>query len=211
MTVENGNLVITVRQETAPDGKSRPFDYTSARVTTNGLASFEPPVRIVARMKLPATPGLNAAFWTGGYTGGAVSWPGDGEIDVVEYVGANVTGKAWWTGNAVADSLSNPSIGTALNYLFKDMGVDLTQDFHDYGVDWYPDRIIWHIDGNETAVVTKEQYEAAGGNWTAFSGAWPHYLILTTSVGNFWAGSPNWFSTFPQQLLVDSVKVYSLA
>ncbi|MGK2867355.1 MAG: family 16 glycosylhydrolase, partial [Mycobacterium sp.] len=42
----------------------------------------------------------------------------------------------------------------------------LSAGFHDYGIDWYPDRIIWHVDGVETGRVTKAQYEALGGDWT---------------------------------------------
>lgn len=210
-TVEDGKLVISIRRETPPDGKGAPFNYTSARVTTKGTASFEPPVRIVARMKVPTTPGLDTAFWTGGITGPTPNWPYEGEIDIVEYVGSTSKGKAWWTGNAVSARPDDPNTGSALVYLFKDAGVDLTKDYHDYGVDWHKDKIVWHIDGNEVGVLTKEQYEAIGMDWKAFSGEWQHYLILTTSVGNFWAGKPNVFSEFPQETLVDSVKVYSLA
>lgn len=56
------------------------------------------------------------------------------------------------------------------------LGVDVSQGFHDYGIDW-------HTDGIQVGQVTKAQYEALGGNWTPFSGAWDHYLILNVAVG----------------------------
>ena len=69
-SVVNGQLVIQVRQETAPDGMGAPYDYTSGRIVTQGTAGFEPPVRIVARVKMPVSEGLSPAFWAVGIEAG---------------------------------------------------------------------------------------------------------------------------------------------
>ena len=88
------------------------------------------------------------------------------------------------------------------------MGVDLTEGFHEYGIDWYPDKIVWHVDGVETGRITQAEYEAMQGDWTAFSGQWGHYLVLSVSVANPWTGDPD--SSFPQQMEVDWVRAYAL-
>lgn len=208
----NGNLVIQVRQETPPDGLGAPYNYTSARLATYGLATVEPPVRIVARMKLPSTTGTLPAFWTVGLEPGhEFDWPRQGEIDIVEYPGLGGDEiKKYWTGNLIGPSPDDNTVPLRLEDTYINTGVDLSQDFHDYGIDWYPDHITWTVDGVAVSTISKEQYEAMGGDWTPFSGAWPHYLILTNAVGNYWVGSPDSTSVFPQDMLVDWVRVYSL-
>lgn len=209
----NGHLVIEVRRETAPDGAPAPHNYTSARVVTYGKQSVEPPVRIVARLQMPYTQGTLPAFWMVGLEPGhEFDWPRQGEIDIVEYPGfRDDEGRTKWTGNIHGPAAADNTVDVKLHTVGADLGVDLSAGFHDYGIDWYPDRIIWHVDGVETGRVTKAQYEALGGDWTPFSGAWSHYLILNTAVGNPWTGDPDSASQFPQAMKVDWVRVYSLA
>jgi len=209
----NGHLVIEVRREAAPDGAPAPHNYTSARVVTYGKQSVEPPVRIVARLQMPYTQGTLPAFWMVGLEPGhEFDWPRQGEIDIVEYPGfRDDEGRTKWTGNIHGPAAADNTVDVKLHTVGADLGVDLSAGFHDYGIDWYPDRIIWHVDGVETGRVTRAQYEALGGDWTPFSGAWSHYLILNTAVGNSWTGDPDSSSQFPQAMKVDWVRVYSLA
>lgn len=209
----NGHLVIEVRREATPDGAPAPHNYTSARVVTYGKQSVEPPVRIVARLQMPYTQGTLPAFWMVGLEPGhEFDWPRQGEIDIVEYPGfRDDEGRTKWTGNIHGPAAADNTVDVKLHTVGADLGVDLSAGFHDYGIDWYPDRIIWHVDGVETGRVTKAQYEALGGDWTPFSGAWSHYLILNTAVGNPWTGDPDASSQFPQAMKVDWVRVYSLA
>lgn len=209
----NGHLVIEVRREATPDGAAAPDNYTSARVVTYGKQSVEPPVRIVARLQMPYTQGTLPAFWMVGLEPGhEFDWPRQGEIDIVEYPGfRDDEGRTTWTGNIHGPAAADNTVDVKLHTVGADLGVDLSAGFHDYGIDWYPDRIIWHVDGVETGRVTRAQYEALGGDWTPFSGAWSHYLILNTAVGNPWTGDPDPSSQFPQAMKVDWVRVYSLA
>ncbi|MEO7079787.1 MAG: hypothetical protein ABIY38_12930 [Rhodococcus sp. (in: high G+C Gram-positive bacteria)] len=50
------------------------------------------------------------------------------------------------------------------------------------------------------------QYEAKGGNWTPFSGAFPHYVLLNVAVGNNWVGKVPASTPFPQTMSVDWIK-----
>ncbi|MGK2882342.1 MAG: glycoside hydrolase family 16 protein, partial [Mycobacterium sp.] len=164
----NGHLVIEVRREATPDGATAPHNYTSARVVTYGKQSVEPPVRIVARLQMPYTQGTLPAFWMVGLEPGhEFDWPRQGEIDIVEYPGfRDGQGRTTWTGNIHGPSAADNTVDVKLHTVGADLGVDLSAGFHDYGIDWYPDRIIWHVDGVETGRVTKAQYEALGGDWT---------------------------------------------
>jgi beta-glucanase (GH16 family) len=209
---DEGHIVIVTRQEAAPDGLGAPHDYTSTRLVTYGKASIAPNMRVVARIQMPYTQGSLPAFWTVGLEPGhEFDWPRQGEIDIVELPGfGGVDGSKHWTGNIHGPAAGDNTVDVKLHGNDQDMGVDLSQGFHEYGIDWYPDRIIWHVDGQEVGSITQQQYEALGGDWTPFSGAWPHYLILNNAVGNPWTGDPDETSSFPMEMKIDWVKVYQL-
>lgn len=210
---DSGALVIETRREPPPDSRGAPYDYTSARVVTRDKQSVVPPVRVVGRMKLPYTKGILPAFWMRGLEPGhEYDWPRAGEIDIVELPGLGpASDSGQWTGNIHGPSATDNTRDVQLEGIGADLGVDLSADFHEYGIDWFPDSITWTVDGRELATVTRAEYEARGGDWTPFSGAWPYYLVLDTAVGNTWTGDPDHTSVFPQQLIVDWIKVYSLA
>ncbi|WP_234897280.1 glycoside hydrolase family 16 protein [Mycolicibacterium vanbaalenii] len=209
----DGNLVIEARREAAPDGLGAPNNYTSARVVTFGKQSIGVGTRVVARIQMPVTQGVLPAFWSVGLEPGhEYDWPRQGEIDIVEIPGLGTpASRRWWTGNIHGPADANNTVDVKLHHLGADLGVDLSQDFHEYGMDWYSDRIVWHVDGVEVGRVTQAQYEALGGDWTPFSGAWDHYLILNVAVGNPWTGDPDPSAPFQAQMKVDWVKTYALS
>lgn len=210
---ENGYLVISVRREATPDNAAAPHDYTSARVVSYGNQTVMPNSRIVARIQMPYAEGLLPAFWMVGLEPGhEFDWPRQGEVDIAEYPGfGSADGRTKWTGNIHGPAAGDNTVDVKLHDVGADIGTDLSAGFHEYGIDWYTDRIVWHVDGVQTGEVTKAEYEAMGGDWTPFSGAWPHYLILNVAVGNPWTGDPDPTAAFPeQQMKVDWVRVYSL-
>jgi beta-glucanase (GH16 family) len=207
-----GNLVIEARREAAPDGLGAPNNYTSARVVTMGKQSFGVGQRIVARIQMPVTKGVLPAFWSVGLEPGhEYDWPRQGEIDIAEIPTLGTPASAaTWTGNIHGPSAADNTVDVKLHDIDANLGVDLSQGFHDYGIDWHADRIVWHVDGVQVGQVTRAQYEALGGNWTPFSGAWDHYLILNVAVGNPWNGDPDPSAPFQAQMKVDWVKAYAL-
>ncbi|CAN5597029.1 glycoside hydrolase family 16 protein [soil metagenome] len=209
---DEGHVVIVTRQETAPDGLPWPNNYTSTRLVTFGKQSVSANMRITARIQMPYTKGSLPAFWMVGLEPGhEYDWPRQGEVDIVELPGlGNDKASNIWTGNIHGPSKTDNRIDVKMQHNDMDMGVDLSQGFHEYGIDWYPDRIIWHVDGKEAGRITQVQYEAMGGDWTPFSGAWPHYLIINNAVGNPWTGDPDSTSIFPMEMKIDWVKVWSL-
>ncbi|MGE2728156.1 glycoside hydrolase family 16 protein [Mycolicibacterium vaccae] len=207
-----GNLVIEARRESDPDALGAPYNYTSARVVTFGKQSISVGTRVVARIQMPVNQGVLPAFWTVGLEPGhEYDWPRQGEIDIAEVPGFGTPqARRIWTGNIHGPADRDNTIDVKLPGFSKDLGVDVSQGFHEYGIDWYSDRIIWHVDGVEVGRVTKAEYEALGGDWTPFSGAWDHYLILNVAVGNPWTGDPPADAPLRAQMKVDWVKAYTL-
>ena len=213
MTVDaDGNLVITARREPAPDGLGAPYNYTSARVVTYGKQSIGVGTRVEARIKMPVDQGVLPAFWSVGLEPGhEFDWPRQGEIDIAEVPGFGTPAAArTWTGNIHGPAATNNAVDVKLDGVDADLGVDLSADYHVYGMDWYADRIIWRVDGVEVGSVTKAQYEALGGDWTPFSGQWQHYLILNVAVGNPWTGDPSATAPLNAEMKVDWVRAYQL-
>ena len=189
--VENGMLKITAIQELYMGS-----GYTSARITTKG--KFEQKYgRFEARMKLPSGKGLWPAFWMLGSNIDINSWPQCGEIDIMENRGSQPL--------TVSGALHGPgySGGTAItkSYSFTNSRVDT--DFHIYGVEWGPNYVNFYIDSVLYNQITPED---ANGEWVFNSN--PFYMLLNLAVGGNFDGSPNSNTVFPQEMLVDYVRVY---
>jgi beta-glucanase (GH16 family) len=197
--VEDGKLVITARREeyTGPDGAK--FNYTSARLKTQGLFS-QVYGRFEARIKLPAGQGTWPAFWALGDNFASVGWPRCGEIDIMENVGKEP--------GINHGSLHGPSSAGATSDLTATImlpaGQKLSDDFHIYAAEWEPGTIRFYLDANLYATFTSAEWPA-GGTWVFDQ---RFFLILNVAVGGDWPGSPDTTTTFPQTMLVDYVRVY---
>jgi beta-glucanase (GH16 family) len=78
--------------------------------------------------------------------------------------------------------------------------------FHVYGVDWRPGSISWTVDGTTYRTVTPA--DLGGDRWVFDK---PFFVILNVAVGGDWPGAPDRSSRFPQQMLVDWVRVWQNA
>jgi beta-glucanase (GH16 family) len=198
--IQSGNLVITAQKETftGTDGIAR--DYTSARLKTLGLFS-QSYGRFEARIKIPRGQGIWPAFWMMGNDIPTVGWPKCGEIDVMENIGREP--------GMVHGSLHGPST-TAItsdetSTFSLPAGQNFADDFHIYAVEWDTSAIRFYVDANNYATFTKAQWPA-GGQWVFDH---PFFILLNVAVGGNWPGSPDSTSQFPQQMLVDYVRVYT--
>jgi beta-glucanase (GH16 family) len=197
--IKDGKLVITARQEAfnAPDGGK--FEYTSARLKTQGLFS-QTYGRFEARIKLPAGQGIWPAFWALGDDIASVGWPKCGEIDIMENVG-----KEPGTNHG---SLHGPSSTNATSDLTATIelpaGQKLSDDFHVYAAEWEPGAVRFYLDKNLYATFSAAQWPS-GGTWVFHH---RFFLILNVAVGGDWPGAPDETTIFPQTMLVDYVRVY---
>jgi beta-glucanase (GH16 family) len=195
--VQNGNLIITANKETykGTDGITR--QYTSARLKTLGL--FEQKYgRFEARIKIPRGQGIWPAFWMLGNNIGTVDWPNCGEIDIMENIGkepdkvhGTIHGPGYSGENGLGGSYTLPS------GKFGD-------DFHIFAVEWEPSAVRFYVDGNLYETRTPADLPA-GKTWVYDH---PFFILLNLAVGGGWPGNPDRTTVFPQQMLVDYVKVY---
>ncbi len=191
-TVSGGLLTITARQQSF-GGKA----YTSARLRSRGLADFTYG-RIEMRAKLPIGRGLWPAFWMLPTNSPYGNWPVSGEIDIMEYVGhqpSQVFGTLHY-GNP--DQIYSSSATSLPSGTFHD-------GFHTFAIEWEPNRIRWLLDG--------VQY-ACKSNWISSAAGYPapfdkpFHMLLNLAVGGNLPGSPDASTVFPQEYVIDWVRVW---
>jgi beta-glucanase (GH16 family) len=172
-------------------------EYSSARLVTRHKGDWLYG-RMEIRAKLPGGRGIWPAIWmlpTDWEYGG---WPQSGEIDIMEHVGH------------MADSVFASIHTESYNHVAgtqktKGFAVpDCESEFHSYILEW---------DTNYVKVlVDKEHYFSFANEKKTFK-EWPFdrrfYLLLNVAVGGNWGGQYGVDdSIFPQEMVVDYVRVY---
>jgi beta-glucanase (GH16 family) len=198
--IVGGQLVIEADQESF-GGSS----YTSGRLLTQDKWSWTYG-RIEARIRIPRGQGIWPAFWMLGNNIGSVGWPTCGEIDIMENIGK--TSDQGTDHGTIHGPQSggdyNGGAGVSGTYTLPG-GVALADDFHVYAVEWTTNKIQWFVDTNLYFTVTPASL--SGGSTWVFTQ--PEFLTLNVAVGGNWPGYPDGTTVFPQQMLVDYVRVYS--
>ncbi|MEO1288816.1 MAG: glycoside hydrolase family 16 protein, partial [Chloroflexota bacterium] len=196
--VADGNLHIVARDE---DFRFR--EYTSAKLQTQGIMQFQYG-RIDIRAQLPQGQGIWPAFWMMPYQSRYGGWPASGEIDIMEMIGhqpATVHGTLHYTGDDFGSHRFTGDSYTLDEGIFAD-------NFHVFSLIWEEDRIEWYVDGVLYQVQT--EWQTAGSEYPApFDNEF--YLILNLAVGGDWPGSPDETTVFPQEMLIDYVRIYQEA
>jgi len=258
---ENGCLVITTRKEFYIDR-----NYTSGRINTANKSSWGPGHRIIIRAypRDVKHKGQGFAFWMmpdeipDGWD--YIMWPQGGEIDIMEYVGSipfhnlGSVHYAWFWKNNQWQSWNHGHQGYYYSYennevpnpaepgyggypAFKNDMYAGWNGFHTYGIDWYDNRIEFHVDENvyhihylsdgdafdidgedETTIsqidsrrVGVSEYSNHFSEWYPFEHKM--YAILSAGVGgsqNTYGGAIVPEATFPCSVFIDWVKVYQL-
>ena len=196
--LENGSLVIKAMKETFTGADNITRDYTSARLLTKNKFS-QAYGRFEARIKIPYGQGIWPAFWMLGDNIDAAHWPNCGEIDVMENIGKEpsiVHGTFHGPGYS-----GEKGVGAAYTLTGEKKFSD---DFHTFAVEWEPNVIRFYVDGNLYQTRTRADLPH-GASWVFDH---PFFIILNAAVGGDWPGNPDKTTVFPQQMLVDYVRVY---
>ena len=168
--------------------------YTSTRITTKAKKEFQYG-RMEVRAKLPLGKGIWPAFWMLGSNSSSVGWPQCGEIDILEYVGKEP--------HMVYTSLhTNDSHGNTINSK-KTKIPTIEEGFHIYAIDWSKDKIEFFVDNNS---VYTFQPEVKNENTWPYNQ--PFYFIINMAIGGNFGGPAIDDAIFPQQFIIDYVKVY---
>lgn len=174
--------------------------YTSARLRTQGIASFQYG-RFEARIKVPAGQGMWPAFWMLGDSISKVGWPACGEFDIMENVGkepATIHGSIHGTGfTGTKIGLTAPLAGDAA----------FANAFHTFGMIWSPGKVQYYVDNPANIYATFTPASLPKGAVWPFDGG-KFFIILNLAIGGDWPGSPDQATSFPAQMLVDYVRVW---
>jgi beta-glucanase (GH16 family) len=127
------------------------------------------------------------AFWLLPADG---TWPP--EIDALEWQGGTPTIDYATIHWGVERHGHHPSSGTAY-----DTGIDLSEGFHTYGLDWQADAVTWYFDGKIIKTFTKVNDIPHK----------PMYILVDLAVGG-WISFPDSSTHFPATMLVDYVRVW---
>jgi beta-glucanase (GH16 family) len=110
----------------------------------------------------------DGAYWDNmGY--GNTPWPACGEIDIMEHWGSNQ--------NYVQSAMHTPSsFGATINHGGQVINTASTE-FHTYSLEWFPDKMVFAVDGNVHYTYKPEVYN---------SDTWPfdaeQYLLLNIAI-----------------------------
>jgi len=200
LRVANGFLTIEARHEKLdpvrfPDWGGQ--EYTSAKVFSKGSGWTYGFYEI--RAKLPCARGSWPAIWM--LPVEMKKWPDDGEIDIMEQVGAEP--------NLIYASLHTKLFNHQLRTQRSAQKLVPTScsAFHVYQLDWRPESITIGVDGQGILRVLNNR---AGGK-----GAWPFYapfkVILNLAIGGDWAAAKGIDdAAMPQRMDIDYVRVWQV-
>lgn len=191
--LEDGCLIIEGRKE-----EKSGFDYTSASLNTLGTKSFLYGY-VEMRAILPKGKGMWPAFWMMGDNINEVNWPKCGELDIMELIGGGkdmddkVYGTLHWNDEKKGHDSSGGSY-TLPSGVFNDA-------FHVFGVRWTAAELDWYVDGvvYYTLDISDAKFDALRR---------PMYILVNLAIGGDWPGSPDDSSVFPNQYIIDYIRVY---
>jgi hypothetical protein len=179
--VQDGSLKITAKKEGA--------SYTSARLKSENKFEFTYG-KVEIKAKLTTGAGTWPAIWMLGENYATTTWPGCGEIDIMEYKGSQPTtiygtlhypGRSGGNGNGNSTSISNAA-----------------SEFHVYKTIWTPTSIKIYVDD-------KLFHSVANDSSLPFNKDF--FLILNVAMGGTFGGTID--SAFSQSSMeIDYVRVY---
>jgi len=151
---------------------------------------------------IPYGQGIWPAFWLLGDNIKRAGWPGCGEIDIMENIGKEpsiVHGTFHGPGYSGAS-------GVSAAYGLPD-GQKFSDNFHTFAVEWEPNIIRFYVDGFLYKKRTPADLPA--GNIVGLRSFIFHYSKC--SGWRWLAGKSRRNDSFPQQMVVDYVRVYQRA
>lgn len=191
------NYKVTDKDKTQP--------YTSARLRTLHKGDWKYG-RMEARIKLPQGQGIWPAFWMLPSEWKYGGWPLSGEIDILEAINTNTPTQA----NKVYGTLhygdkppKNLHTGTDYSPVKS-----IWKEFHNYSIEWEAGEIRWYVDDIHYATQTSDGWYSGATDDAHAPFNQSFHIILNLAVGGEWPKNPDKSTQFPQEMLVDYVRVY---
>lgn len=191
--VKNGNLIL--RGKVNKNTKKDPSPFITGGISTEGKFSFCYG-KVEIRAKLDCAQGAWPALWMLPDLKN-FKWPDDGEIDLMEHL--NFDDFAYQTVHSRYTYLprgGNPKKGTT---------APIKRDgYNVYGLEWYPDKLVFFINGKESFTYPRVPAEAKNGQWPFNR---PFFLLVDMQLGGNWVGKVN-PEQLPVEMHVDWIRVY---
>ena len=192
--LSNGSLKIVAKKETYTD-YGLTLNYTSTRLNSNFNFTYG---RIDVRAKLPQGDGTWPAIWMLGTSIGnnwhpsTISWPGCGEIDIMEHWGN--------APNVVHGSTHTISSNGATINTSQVTREGVFNEWHVYSVNWSPNQISFLMDG-----FLYYTYNPTVKNASTWPFDDPQFIILNVAMGGIYPIDPNFVES---QMEIDYVRVF---
>ena len=195
---KDGNLVITAQKEDliGPDGVPR--HYTSARLNTKTTS----PKNTAASKPASSSPPAKASGPPSGCSA-TTTKPTTGPTAARSTSSKPSARPTPCTAPSTAPATAAPK-ALRPNFVLP-AGQQVDTAFHLYAVEWSPDDIKFFLDDH--LIVERTPADLPPGTHWVYDH--PFYVLLNFAVGGNWPGDPDDTTKFPQQMLVDYVRVYS--
>lgn len=191
--VKRGNLIL--RGIVNPNTKKDPVPFLTGGISTEGKFSFcEGKIEI--RAKLDSAQGAWPALWLLPDIPNR-KWPDDGEIDLMEHLNFdNIVYQTVHTKYTKGKNGGNPPFGGT---------APIKRDgYNVYGLEWYPDKLVFFVNGKKTFTYPRVRAKAKDGQWPFTK---PFYILVDMQLGGSWVGKVN-PDQLPVEMHVDWVRVY---
>ncbi len=175
------------------------YDYTSSRIKTQGKFNFTHG-RVDIRASLPEGQGVWPALWMLGESITQVSWPRCGEIDIMEILGqepSTLHGTVHYSNTNGDHLLNGKSYDLSGGKKFSD-------EFYVFSIVWEEDKIDFYVNDIKYHTVTPQSL----GSQNPYPFNDDFFFIFNVACGGNWPGSPDASTSFPQNMIVDYIRVF---
>ena len=177
-------------------------EYTSTRMVTYGKRDFTKGLFEI-RCKLPKGQGSWPAIWLlGSSIKTGTPWPRCGEIDIVEHA-------ARWQDElffSLHTNRHNHTRKDTKQYSTIKKVAGVSEDFHDYLLEWTDDYMEFYVDGISCCRYNKsdDTEDQSAESWPFDE---PHFMICNIAVGGTMGGDVD-DSTLPYEMEVEHIRYY---
>ncbi len=191
---ENGELILKGIDNPDRQKDARPF--LTGGIWSKGKFAFQYG-RIEIRAKLGSAKGAWPAMWMLAELDKYGQYPRNGEIDIMEHL--NFDDIIYQT----THSHYTLNLGQKDNPKHSGTAKINAEAYNVYGISWYPDRIVFQLNGIDTFTYPR----VTGVDASQWPYDQPFYLLIDQQLGGSWVGDVD-VKQLPVEMRVDWVKVY---
>jgi beta-glucanase (GH16 family) len=170
--------------------------YLTGGVNTKGKFAYQYG-KIEIKAKLENATGAWPAMWMLADNPKYGAYPRNGEIDLMEHL--NYEDQIYQT----VHSYYTIELKEKKNPQYYKTSKVKTENYNIYGMEWYPDKLVFTLNGKESFVYPKLE----NVDPTQWPFDQPFYIMIDMQLGGSWVGEVD-PSDLPVQMIIDWVKVY---